>query len=99
MTTGAVAHQAPLSMEFSRQENWRGLPFPTLGDLPDPGIKLLSLALTGRLFTTSATREAFSFGVTNLKMEDMHYTSSIIILTKTSDKKKVKLDMSWSRAV
>ena len=34
-----VALQAPLSMEFSRQEYWRGLPFPPPGDLPDPGIK------------------------------------------------------------
>ena len=34
-----VAHQAPLSMGFSRQEYWSGLPFPSPGDLPDPGIK------------------------------------------------------------
>ena len=34
-----VTHQAPLSMEFSRQEYWSGLPFPTPGDLPDPGIE------------------------------------------------------------
>ena len=34
-----VAYQAPLSMGFSRQECWSGLPFPSLGDLPDPGIK------------------------------------------------------------
>ena len=47
-----VANQAPLSMEFSRQEHWSGLPFPSPGDLPDPGIKLLSLALAGRRFTT-----------------------------------------------
>ena len=40
-----VAHQAPLSMEFSRQERWRRLPFPTLGDLPDPGNQLMSPAL------------------------------------------------------
>ena len=40
-----VAHQAPLSMEFSRQEYWSGLWFPSLGDLPDPGIKLRSPAL------------------------------------------------------
>ena len=33
-----VALQAPLSMEFSRQEGWSGLPFPSRGDLPDPGI-------------------------------------------------------------
>ena len=34
-----VAYQAPPSMEFSRQEYWSGLPFPSAGDLPDPGIK------------------------------------------------------------
>ena len=34
-----VAHQAPLSMGFSRQEYWTGLPFPSPGDRPDPGIK------------------------------------------------------------
>ena len=37
-TPGTVAHQAPLSMEFSRQECWSGLPFPPPGVLPDPGI-------------------------------------------------------------
>ena len=36
---GTVAHQAPLSMEFPRQEYWSGLLFPSPGDLPDPGIK------------------------------------------------------------
>ena len=39
-----VACQAPLSMEFSRQEYWNGLPFPPPGDLPNPGIKLTSPA-------------------------------------------------------
>ena len=34
-----IAHQAPLSMEFSRQEYWHGLPCPSPGDLPDPGIE------------------------------------------------------------
>ena len=37
-TPWTVACQAPLSMEFSRQEYWSGLPFPSPGDLPDPGI-------------------------------------------------------------
>ena len=41
-----------LPTEFSRQEDWNGLPFPTPGDLPDPGIELVSLALAGRFFTT-----------------------------------------------
>ena len=40
-----IACQAPLSMEFSRQEYWTGLPFPTSGDLPNPGIKPMSPAL------------------------------------------------------
>ena len=44
-TPWTVAHQAPLSMGFSRQEYWSGLPFPSPGDLPDPGIKPGSPAL------------------------------------------------------
>lgn len=54
-TSWTVARQASLSMEFSRQEYWSRLPFPALGDLSDPGIKLMSLgspALMGRFFTT-----------------------------------------------
>ena len=43
-TLWTVACQAPWSMEFSKQEYWSGLPFPPLGDLPNPGIKLTSLA-------------------------------------------------------
>ena len=42
------ARQAPLSMGFSRQEYWSGLPFPPPGDLPDPGFELASPALAGR---------------------------------------------------
>ena len=49
-TPWTVACQVPLSIRFSRQEYWGGLPFPSPGDLPGPGIK--SLALTGRFFTT-----------------------------------------------
>ena len=52
-TPRTVAHQTPLSMAFSRQEYWTGLPFPTPRDLSDPGIEPASLAsptLTGRFF-------------------------------------------------
>ena len=45
---------APLSMEFSRQEYWSGLPFPFLGDLPNPGIKPGSPALAGGFFSSSS---------------------------------------------
>ena len=42
VTPWTVAHQSPLSMGFSRQEYWSGLPFPSPGDLPNPGIKPMS---------------------------------------------------------
>ena len=45
VTTWTVAHQAPLSMGFSRQEYWSGLPFPSPGDLPNSGIEPRSRAL------------------------------------------------------
>ena len=45
VTPWTVAHQAPLSMGFSRQEYWSGLPFPSPGDLPNPGIEPRSPAL------------------------------------------------------
>ena len=60
-TPGTVACQAPLSMGFPRQEYWREMPFPTPGDLPNPGIEPVSLAspaLAGGFFTTGATWKA-----------------------------------------
>ena len=60
-TPWTVARQAPLSVGSSRQEYWSRLPFPPPGNLPDSGIKPLSLEsseLAGRFFTTWATREA-----------------------------------------
>ena len=51
LTLRTAAHQAPLSMGFSRQEHWSGLTFPPPGDPPDPGIEPASTALAGRLFT------------------------------------------------
>ena len=53
VTPWTVACQAALSMEFSREEYWSGLPFPSPRDLPDPGIKPGSPALTGGFFTTA----------------------------------------------
>ena len=50
-TPWTVAHQAPPPMEFSREEYWSGLPFPSPGDLPDPGIKPGSPALQADAFT------------------------------------------------
>ena len=52
VTPWTAVCQAPLSMEFLRQEYWSGLPFPSPGDLPNPGIEAASPALEGRFFTT-----------------------------------------------
>ena len=69
-----VAHQAPLFMGFSKQEYWSGLPCSFPGNLPDPGIKPLSLkspASAGRFFTTSTTWEALSHCVSYNKSHDL----------------------------
>jgi len=52
LTPWTIVHQAPESMEFSCQEYWSGFPFPSPGDLPNPGIKPTFPALAGRFFTT-----------------------------------------------
>ena len=64
VTLWTIAHQAPLSMGSSRQEYWSGLPCPSPGDLPKPGIKPTSLtcsALAGGFFITSANWEAHKY--------------------------------------
>ena len=73
-TSWTVALQAPLSVGLSRQEYWSGLPSPPPGDLPDPGIKTLSLrspALPGthQAFTTSTPWEALKCHATLLLNE------------------------------
>ena len=52
MTPWTVACHAPLFMEVSREEHWSGLPFPTLGDLPDPEMEPASPALAADFLTT-----------------------------------------------
>ena len=78
-----IAHQAPLSMGFSRQEYWSGSPRPPPGDLLDPGIEPLSLispALAGGFFTTGATWED-SMGISKKKLR-----SSARMIFKTKQK-------------
>ena len=63
-TLWTVAHQAPVSIGFSRQEYWSELPCPPPGDFPDPGIEPASLTspvLAGRFFTTSSTKNMYRF--------------------------------------
>ena len=73
-------------MGFSRQECWSGLPFPTPGDLPDPGIKpatLVSPALEGKFFTTSTTWEVVNVG--NIEDSLLNMTSKAENRKKNND--------------
>ena len=63
MTPWTVAHQAPLSVGFSRQEYWSGLPFPSLGDLPDPGIEPGSPALQADYLPSEPPGKPLQLGV------------------------------------
>ena len=83
MSPWTIAHQAPLPMEFSRQEYWSGMPFLTPGDLPNPGVEPASLAspaLAGGFFTTSAPREA---------ADGLHYTNKDMTLLRKFFKKEI----------
>ena len=78
VTLWTVAHQAPLSMGFSRQEHWSVLPCPPPRDLPNPGIEpffLMSPALAGGYFTTSTTREDWTVH------KHLHYFFSFIFIS------------------
>ena len=71
----ALAHQAPLSMGFSRQEYWNELPFLPPGDPPNLGMEPMSLmspVLTGKFFTTTATWEAHHLSIHCQMMASMH---------------------------
>ena len=64
MCIWTIAHLAPLSMGFSRQEYWSGLPCSLPGDLPDPKTEptsLMSPVLAGEFFTTGSTWEAYIY--------------------------------------
>ena len=58
---GIVAYQAPPSMGLSRQKYWSGLPFPSPGDLPNPGIEPGSPTLAGKFFTTGPPGKPHTF--------------------------------------
>ena len=59
VTPWTVVHQAALSMGFSRQESWSRLPFPSPGDLPDPGMEPETPVLAGKFFTTESPEKTF----------------------------------------
>ena len=95
------ARQGRLSMVFSRQEYWSGLPCPPPGDLPDPGtepMSLMSPAMAGSFFTTSIIWEALIKSKQNkIKRSNPPFTSSrfggIILLQK--GRTHLTLEMSY----
>ena len=99
-----VAHHAPPSMEFSRQEYWSGLLFPTPGDLPDPGTEPASLAspvLAGGLFTC----EARSLGRTGMEGSSFQQPWSVSWIIKAVEFIQIKatrtpeLVRAWGRGL
>ena len=75
VTPWTVAHQAPLSRESPKQEYWSGLPFPSPGDLPDPGIKPTSPALAGWFFITEPPGKFQSFTFDSLYVPNSQETN------------------------
>ena len=69
-----VAHQAPPSMGFSRQEYWNGLPFPSPGDLPDPGIKPRSPTLQADALTSAPPGKPYMIANPKLSLHPSHLT-------------------------
>ena len=84
-----VACQAPLSMVFSKQEYWSGLPYPPPGDFPDPGIKSESPGFSvwaGGFFTTEPPRKPLQTSLLEIiwtQIQDERFFSSSIMLNKT----------------
>ena len=77
-TPWTVAHQAPPSMGFSRQEYWSGVPCPPPGDLPHPGmepVSLMSPALAGGFFTTSATWDVL---LLHVQFSSVQFSRSVV---------------------
>ena len=79
MTLWTIACQAPLSIGFPRQKYWSGLPFPSPGDLPNPGIEPTSPALASRVFTTDPPAKPRDYDTMMIKKE-----KEIIVLKEMS---------------
>ena len=99
MTLWTVAHQASLSMGFSRQEYWSGMPCPPPGDLPNPGIEPMSLMspeLAGRFFTTSTTWETAHLGNRKTSLGNLNntYESKTSIKSLKTPLRKMHFDFS-----
>ena len=97
-----VALQAPLSMGFTRQEYWSGLPFLSLRDLPNPGIEPTSPTLAGRFFTASPPGKPINLLLKKihhfpfLERERLCFLYCLKILLKIRKLNKIKCCEEWS---
>ena len=78
-TPWTVAYQAPPSIGFSRQEYWSGLPFPSPGDLPDPGIKPRSPAFQADALTSEPRASVYMYTIYIYAMCIYMYTIYIYV--------------------
>ena len=99
-TPWTAAHQAPLSMGFSRQEYWSGLPVPSPENLSNPGIEPESLALAGRFFTTVPPGKSLN-GLVALKEEEKSWPSLHFVRTwwENSPHWEPPLLVPWSQTL
>ena len=98
-TLWTIAHQAPLSMGFSRQEYWTELPCPPPGDFPNPGIKPASLtspALAGRFFTTSTTKSMYNIDL--ILSNVAKFASKMISVDTPTNSREDNLDFGLRRS-
>ena len=84
VTLWTIAHQAPLATGLPMQEYWSGLPFLSPGDLPGPGIKLMSASLTSRFFPTMSLGKLYQHikHCFNLTIVDLQYCVSFRCIGK-----------------
>ena len=79
-TSWTVAHQAPLSTEFSRQEYWSGLPFPSPGDLPNSGIEPRSPALQADSLATELQGKSLQLWTIQMHLDNRGGLSNLFML-------------------
>ena len=96
-TPWTVAYQAPLSMGFSRQEYWSGLPFPSPGDLPDPGIEPRSPALEADALASEPPGKMLKVLTLNFTKSKMPLQGTLLlcILREPRGPQTMRLQKSW----
>ena len=94
-TLWIVAHQAPLSMGFSRQEYWSGLPFPSPGNLPNPGIESRSSVLQADALTSERPGKPIIIAFIFLKSVNVLHFPDFFSITKSGEIQGLIVEAIW----